>query len=379
MSKRFLSILLAAVAALVLVLPGPDAALAKRLGGGGSSGSKSGFSSSRSYQSAPSSPSAPSNSFGSQSREQSAQRPQPLPQSQPGGLAQPAPSRPWGGFLGGMLAGGLIGSMLSGGGHMGGFPGGGGLGLLDMLLIGGGIWLLFRFMRGRQAPPDRDQDRSRSQPPYGQQDDRPSRDPIPMRPVEPETPQAEDLRREAADRYARAQAGWDMLRSQPARQAEPRPQEPAQPTAQDTTRQTPAQDFGLEAPPTQAPEVPAGFDTAEFLRGAKAVYARLQASWDARDLEDIRHFTTPEMFEGFARDAKADPSPSRTELVLVNASLLGVTTQDGQTRTSVLYDVLLREDPRATQPEQVKEIWNFVRDDSGPGANWRLEGIEQTQ
>ena len=33
-----------------------------------------------------------------------------------------------------------------------------------------------------------------------------------------------------------------------------------------------------------------------FLKGAKAAYTRLQASWDARDMEDLRHFTSQEVF-----------------------------------------------------------------------------------
>ncbi len=62
-----------------------------------------------------------------------------------------------GGFmagLGGMFLGGMLGRALFGGmGYGGGMGGGsGGIGLLEILLIGGGIFLLFRFMRNRAAP-----------------------------------------------------------------------------------------------------------------------------------------------------------------------------------------------------------------------------------
>jgi predicted lipid-binding transport protein (Tim44 family) len=62
------------------------------------------------------------------------------------------PSRGWfgGGLMGGLAGfalGGLLGSMLFGGfGH--GF--GGGIGLLEIILIGGGLFLLFRFMSARR-------------------------------------------------------------------------------------------------------------------------------------------------------------------------------------------------------------------------------------
>jgi len=42
--------------------------------------------------------------------------------------------------------------------------------------------------------------------------------------------------------------------------------------------------------------IPAGFDVDAFVRNAKVNFIRLQAANDAGNLEDIREFTTPEMF-----------------------------------------------------------------------------------
>ena len=68
---------------------------------------------------------------------------------------QPQASRGmFGGLMGGLAGfalGGLLGSMLFGGMGLGGF--GGGFGLMDMLLIGGGLYLLYRFMKARRAQP----------------------------------------------------------------------------------------------------------------------------------------------------------------------------------------------------------------------------------
>ncbi len=54
------------------------------------------------------------------------------------------------GGIGGLLLGGMIGSMLFGGGGVGG-AGGGGIGLLEILLIGGGIWFFMRWLRRKKA------------------------------------------------------------------------------------------------------------------------------------------------------------------------------------------------------------------------------------
>ena len=41
---------------------------------------------------------------------------------------------------------------------------------------------------------------------------------------------------------------------------------------------------------------PIGFDAATFLRNAKTQFIRLQAAYDQKNLNDIREFTTPEVF-----------------------------------------------------------------------------------
>ncbi|MCK7496851.1 MAG: TIM44-like domain-containing protein [Comamonadaceae bacterium] len=58
--------------------------------------------------------------------------------------------------------------------------------------------------------------------------------------------------------------------------------------------------------------IPADFDVAGFVRNAKVHFIRLQAANDARNLEDIREFTTPEMFaELKMTSASAATSPRK--------------------------------------------------------------------
>src|SRR5206468_1076471 len=66
---------------------------------------------------------------------------------------QPAPQRPgfFGSLMGGIAGfalGGLLGSLLFGGGF------GGGIGLLEILLVVVGVFLLMRMIRGRQSAPE---------------------------------------------------------------------------------------------------------------------------------------------------------------------------------------------------------------------------------
>jgi hypothetical protein len=102
---------------------------ARRMGGGKSFGSKPGY-----QRSAPPPSQGPTSS---------PTKPGQTVQPQPANTTPPAPMGRWGGMLGGLLMGGLIGSLLFGGGFSG--PG-----LLDLLLLGGGLFLLFRFLRARR-------------------------------------------------------------------------------------------------------------------------------------------------------------------------------------------------------------------------------------
>ena len=135
--------------ALALVLAGAlatEAALAKRMGGGGSFGSKSSYSRSYSPSTPSYAPTTPSK-LAQQTTQATPQTPVTQPQA-PGMFSRMG----WG--LGGLLAGGLLGSMLFGGG---GWGSGGGIGILEILLIGLVVYLGYRFLRSRSASanPDR--------------------------------------------------------------------------------------------------------------------------------------------------------------------------------------------------------------------------------
>jgi predicted lipid-binding transport protein (Tim44 family) len=123
------------VVVIALTLAGAAGEAWARAGSGGSRGSRSYAPPSRPAPMSPASPASPSRSVNTPASS-------PRPGMFGGGLM---------GALGGFMLGGLLGSMLFGG--MGGLGSGLGIGLMDLLLIGGGLFLLFRFMKSRQQQP----------------------------------------------------------------------------------------------------------------------------------------------------------------------------------------------------------------------------------
>lgn len=124
--------------------------------------------------------------------------------------------------------------------------------------------------------------------------------------------------------------------------------------------------------------IPAGFDAVGFARQAKVSFIRLQAAWDKADLEDIREFTTPEMFAEIKMQiSERGSSANHTDVVSIDAEVLGVETIGNEYMASIRFFGFLKEDEN-TSPTQFQEIWNLSKPVNGNGG-WLLAGIQQVQ
>jgi predicted lipid-binding transport protein (Tim44 family) len=127
---------------------------------------------------------------------------------------------------------------------------------------------------------------------------------------------------------------------------------------------------------TAKPNVPAGFDTASFLRGAKLNFVKLQVANDAGKLDEIREFTTAEMFSELDKDVRERTgAPQQTDVVGLEADLLELATESGKYWASVRFSGTVRETP-GTEPVGFEEVWNLVKPADG-SSGWLLAGIQQ--
>jgi predicted lipid-binding transport protein (Tim44 family) len=122
--------------------------------------------------------------------------------------------------------------------------------------------------------------------------------------------------------------------------------------------------------------VPAGFDAAGFLRAAKLNFVKLQVANDVGELEEIREFTTREMFDELRRDVLTRGSEAQqTDVVALDADLLEVATENNRHWASVRFSGMVRETP-GTAPVGFEEVWNLVKPTDG-SSGWLLAGIQQ--
>ena len=122
--------------------------------------------------------------------------------------------------------------------------------------------------------------------------------------------------------------------------------------------------------------IPADFDVPGFLRNSKTYFIRLQAAWDKADIDDIREFTSSEMFgELRLQIQERGASPNNTDVVTLNAELIGIETSASTYLASVKFSGMIKEatDAPATP---FNEVWNLSKPTDGHGG-WILSGIQQ--
>lgn len=135
-------------------------------------------------------------------------------------------------------------------------------------------------------------------------------------------------------------------------------------------------DFGTPHEAGNDADLPADFDVQSFIRNAKTYFIRLQAAWDKADVNDIREFTTPEMFaELKSQLLERGASENHTDVISLEGVFYGVETVGDDYIASIKFTGLINEGAGAPT-EPFSEAWNLSKPVKGDGG-WVLAGIQQ--
>ncbi|AMO25247.1 TIM44-like domain-containing protein [Ramlibacter solisilvae] len=323
----------------LLALGSLDAEAARRLGGGSSVGRQSGNVTQREAQRTP--PAGPAQNQAAPAQNQAA------PAAAPGqAAAAAAPKRPWGAMLGGLAAGlGLawLAHTLGLGEAFGQF-------LLIALLVMLAMMAVGMIMRSRRT--------------------------------------------QAAGAYAYPGG------AAPADVARPPPQYSPDKIGNDASarpweRSSMAFEAGKYAPqgrgvqigsalggPSGSWEVPAGFDIEAFTSAAKRNFISLQDAWDRSDVATLRAMMTDDMLGEIKsqlteRENQLGGRPNKTDVVMLEAQLLGIEDMGDAYMASVEFSGMIREEPSAG-PSPFREVWNMTKPKSGPDG-WLVAGVQALQ
>jgi predicted lipid-binding transport protein (Tim44 family) len=139
-------------------------------------------------------------------------------------------------------------------------------------------------------------------------------------------------------------------------------------------------DIGKSAQGAPAPgddEAPTWFDGPGFVEGAKTHFIRLQAAWDQADFRDIREYTTSQLFAELKRERdRLGEEAQHTEVVTLDAEIIGIRRDGDQVVASILFSGLIREERDATA-EPFREIWHVQHDWESSEGDWLIAGVQQ--
>ena len=128
--------------------------------------------------------------------------------------------------------------------------------------------------------------------------------------------------------------------------------------------------------------IPAGVDVEGFVTAAKQNVIHLQDAWDRSDIPALKAMMTDTMLNEIKaqlseREALAPGQVNKTEVVSLQAQLLGVEELENDFLASIEFTGLIREDPSAG-PSPFREIWNMGRPKHGQ-MGWLVAGVQALQ
>ena len=128
--------------------------------------------------------------------------------------------------------------------------------------------------------------------------------------------------------------------------------------------------------------IPAGFDTQGFLQAAKNNFITLQSAWDRSDIASLRAMMTDTMLGEIQaqlteRESHTGGQANKTDVVVLDAQLLGIEDLGHDYMASVEFSGMIREEPSAG-PSPFREVWNMTKPKNG-ASGWLVAGVQALQ
>jgi len=128
--------------------------------------------------------------------------------------------------------------------------------------------------------------------------------------------------------------------------------------------------------------IPEGFDAEGFLKSAKANFVSLQAAWDKADIGALRVMMTDTMLKEIQaqladREAHTGGPVNMTDVVMIEAHLLGIEDLGDDYMASVEFSGMIREEPSAGA-SPFREVWNMIKPKNGR-SGWLVAGVQALQ
>ncbi|MBK9444415.1 MAG: Tim44 domain-containing protein [Comamonadaceae bacterium] len=140
--------------------------------------------------------------------------------------------------------------------------------------------------------------------------------------------------------------------------------------------------IGSDLTGSQTWGIPEGFDSEGFIKSAKANFVSLQAAWDKADIGALRVMMTDTMLKEIQaqladREAHTGGPVNMTDVVMIEAHLLGIEDLGDDYMASVEFSGMIREEPSAGA-SPFREVWNMIKPKNGR-SGWLVAGVQALQ
>ncbi len=132
---------------------------------------------------------------------------------------------------------------------------------------------------------------------------------------------------------------------------------------------------GSTVAPDQPVALPADFDADAFTQGALEHYRLVQQAWNDGNLDLIREYVSPELYDALAAQRNRLMVPPKTEILDLDAEIIRADETSTHREISVLFRGRCKDDLEKSE-DGIFDVWHLERDLRDDSAPWLVVGIE---
>ncbi len=112
-----------------------------------------------------------------------------------------------------------------------------------------------------------------------------------------------------------------------------------------------------------------------FVNGAREHYRILQGAWNHNQLETIREYVSPSLFEDLKAERANYEGDQHTDVMYVDAEIVRADYDANRAQLSLQFSGRYRDAVEGIE-ENIEDVWHLERDLTVPNAPWLIVGIQ---
>ncbi|MBD1557993.1 TIM44-like domain-containing protein [Vibrio sp. S9_S30] len=133
--------------------------------------------------------------------------------------------------------------------------------------------------------------------------------------------------------------------------------------------------FGAASDSDVPHNYPLGFDHAAFVNGSRDHYRKLQGAWNYNELETIREYVSPGLFDDLSAERAKLEGEQHTDVMYVDAEIVRADHNATSAQLSLQFSGRYRDTAEGVE-EDITDVWHLERDLTQPNAPWLIVGIQ---